>query len=191
MKTVGMAFLGPEKEGYVYCHKNKVKTDNRLSNISYVPFSESCELDYKLGVKTDWGVSSVMLDNVKDYLDKYGVYEDGVLVRKVCNCCHNELPIDSFYQRENGNYRRECKECLLIREGVKEIGKIEQRRELAKNGLRYCSVCKDLKNLDTDFNNSKTGYLGKSNTCKKCVFDFNLKYREKQKKISNVLLNVL
>jgi hypothetical protein len=78
---------------------------------------------------------------------------------------------------------RECKECLLKREGVQEVGKLTKRIELAKKGLRYCTVCKALKNLDADFSNSKTGYLGKSNTCKACNYELHAKYQHEQKEI--------
>lgn len=182
MRMVGAAFLGDKDENFVYCHKNKIKTDNRLSNIIKVPRSESCEIDYKVGVKTDWGISTVIQDNVRDYLDKYGLYDNGVLVRKICVCCHKELPIENFYERKESNtYRRECKECVLVREGVKEVGKLKNRIELAESGLRYCTVCKELKNLDTGFSNSKTRYLGKSNTCKKCNYELHSKYQQEQK----------
>lgn len=182
MRMVGAAFLGDKDENFVYCHRNKIKTDNRLSNIIKVPRSESCEIDYQVGVKTDWGISTVIQDNVRDYLDKYGIYENGVLVRKICITCNKEYPLDNFYERkESGTYRRECKECLLKREGVQDVGKLTNRIELAKSGLRYCSICKELKNLDTDFANSKTGYLGKSNTCKKCNYELHSKYQQEQK----------
>lgn len=184
MRMVGAAFLGDKDENFVYCHKNKIKTDNRLSNIIKVTRSESCEIDYKVGVKTDWGISTLIQDNVRDYLGKYGIYENGVLVRKVCINCHKEFPLNNFYKRkESGTYRRECKECSLKREGVQDVGKLINRIELAKNGLRYCTVCKELKNLDTDFSNSKTGYLGKSNTCKECSYKLHSKYIQEQKDI--------
>lgn len=181
-RLVGECFLGDKKDDEEYCHKNKNPLDNRLGNIVITKRSESKKICYKLGIQSDWGIGENS-KKVKDVRSKeFDIFEDGVLKRRICSCCFNELEINLFYFNSKTNlYRNECKDCLKKRLGVLDVGKQIYRYELADAGLRYCSCCKELKNLDSDFGNSKNSYKGKSNTCKTCVKIKNTTYRLKNK----------
>lgn len=178
MRLVGESFLGEKKQDEEYCHKNKNKLDNRLVNINIETKSRSREISYEQGVQSDWGIGEQMKKNKETRSEIFDIFENGILTRKICSTCFKDLDISFYYLRtETDTYRNECKECTAKHLGVIEVGKQKNRNELAKAGLRYCSICKELKNLDTDFTNSKHGYLGKTNTCKSCQKVFNDRYR--------------
>jgi len=182
MELVGMAFLRERLVNEEYCHKNKIKTDNRLSNIIVVTKSRSREISFETGAQQDWGIGERAKKRRDELLRHVDIYENGILSRKICTCCIRELDISEFYTRDGGDiYRNECKECKSKHDGVINFGKTKDRIELAKAGLRYCSGCKELKNLATDFNASKRSYLGKSNTCKDCTKINNYNFRIKNK----------
>lgn len=178
VELVGLAFLPDKKENDVYCHKNKIKTDNRLSNIFIATKARSCELDFAMGVKQDWGIGEMLTKQRNELLKTTDIYENGILSRKICTCCNRELDISSFYFRQDqNNYRYECKECILKHDGVVEIGKKTNAIENGKAGLRKCTKCKEIKSLDTDFSVSKHGYLGRQHSCKACQKIANDRYR--------------
>lgn len=58
---VGAMFLGfPDRtKNEVYIHLNKIKTDNRVTNLSIETKSHSKLLNYHLGVEKDWGIKTV------------------------------------------------------------------------------------------------------------------------------------
>jgi hypothetical protein len=174
---VYQAFMRDKKNGEEVCHMNKNVNDNRLSNLKILTHSDSMQKSYDLGIMQDWGISQVKKKQIDDMLFKFGVYENGILIGKECYCCGFSRKLSDFY----GNKGFICKTCSLKRSGVLDLGKLTDRINLSKNGLRYCSVCKKMKKLDSDFGNSKHGFLGKSNNCKECVKELNLKYRMKKK----------
>ena len=181
---VGKEFLGEKKDNEVYCHENKIKTNNRLYNVIKISRSASCKIDFETGVKTDWGFSEIAKNERKEYLKKNGIYENGVLVGIVCIGCKKPYPLEDFYLNQgtsSENRSRFCKICNAKKAGVKNIGKLSERKALAAKGLRYCSICKKLKTLDKDFSNLKGRYLGKNNTCKDCNYDLHAAYSKDQK----------
>ena len=173
---VGDLFLRDRNKGEEICHNNKVKSDNRLINLVITTHSHSQLISYSRGVMSNWGIETVPKNEKCLYLKKYGIYEDGILIKKICTTCNNRLKLSEFYGND-----RACKNCVMKGMGVKEIGKLRDRMILANNGYRYCSICKTLKSLETDFGNDKYGYLLKSNTCKSCVKKLNAKYRARMK----------
>ena len=178
MRLVAECFLRDKKQNEEYCHKNKNKSDNRLCNIIIETKKRSKEICYELGVQTDWGIGEHS-KKVKETRSKiFDVFENGILKRRICSCCFKELSIDNFYLRAETNlYRNECKDCVKKHLGVIDVGKQKNRNELAMAGLRYCAVCKELKNLDSDFGKNKNGFMLKSNNCKSCVQKLNAAYR--------------
>ena len=176
MILVGDAFLRRKQDGEEYCHKNKILTDNRLSNIIITDHSHSQKISYKHGNLKNWGIEQFPKQRRKEYLKENGVYDnDNQLIKKKCAKCRSLCDVSEYYK---GNV---CKKCTLENLGVKEIGKLTDRIQLAKNGLRYCSICKVLKSLNKDFGNYKNGFIGKTSTCKSCVKILNAKYRNRRK----------
>lgn len=180
---VGMMFIGDKKHGEVYYHKNKIKHDNRLTNISRGTHSKSTLLGIKLGVNVDWGIGEASRSRRIMRLEKLGVYENGELVGKICPGCMRELPLTYFYERKEltGVTRVKCKECVLKIDGVKDLGKRTNSIDMGNVGLRKCWKCGEIKSLDTEFYNHKKEYLGKSHTCKKCAHTLHKNYIENKK----------
>ncbi len=178
-------FKDIDNEKNIVIHKNKIKFDNRVSNLMVGTFSESLLLDYKLGAKVDWGINSVRKSEQIEY-EKTHVIKDssGDIVRKICIDCGFEKDILEFNKNCNRRNRR-CKSCSLKREGVLDVGKIKYRKQIAEGGLRICTTCKVAKRLDTDFWKSKNSYLGRSNNCKKCASISHKKYMERKSKLTS------
>ena len=167
---VANAFLRDRADGECVIHINKIKTDNRVENLKIGTYSESSKLNYALGVQVDWGISTLSVDNRKQYERENvtrGETEDQDMI--ICPKCGFEKAASYFYLRQESSFRRRiCKACYQSNLGVREIGKIADRIELAQNGLRYCSMCKELKSLDVDFCKSKKSFMGRSNICRPC-----------------------
>jgi hypothetical protein len=176
-------FMRIKNKGEEVCHLNKNKLDNRIENLVITSHSISQEISYKRGNMTNWGIESNSIKNKEDYLNKFGIYDNGILVGKICSCCNSERMLRDFYK---GNI---CKSCVLVRIGVNDVGKNNYRKELANAGLRYCSICKKLKSLNRDFGKSANSFLGKSNSCKECVKQKNYQYRAKNKTKATKLCN--
>ena len=176
LMLVGIHFIGEKKQNEVYYHVNKLQNDNRDVNIHKGSLSECRIIDFKLGVNFNDSVANYKIDEFEKYDKEFNIYENSILVKKICTCCFKELPIINFGFSQ-GHYKRQCRECRLKHEGVINIGKYHIARDLAKSGLRYCTKCKELKSLDNDFGKSKHAYLGKSNKCKECVKISNALYK--------------
>ncbi len=58
---------------------------------------------------------------------------------------------------------------LLARYGLRPFDPYEENRNLGQQGLRRCSVCQQVKSLETDFYLSKKGILKKAHRCKPCA----------------------
>ena len=112
---VGVMFVGvPNKnKKEIYCHLNKVKTDNRAENISIETKSNSKLLNYHYGVETDWGIKHVgkktqfvskykyigtnKKGEIKEYTynELYEKYGQGV--RSIERCIINEKNFNTAY----------------------------------------------------------------------------------------------
>jgi hypothetical protein len=113
LALVGEAFLGEKKEGHQYCRKNKNKKDSRLENIIITTVSESRKIGVKIGVNWDWGIGTLSRDIKRNRSKVFDVFDDGQLVRRICNRCFKELDINQFYYRsDNKEYRWDCKKCF-------------------------------------------------------------------------------
>lgn len=178
-------FKDIDREKKVIIHKNKVKFDNRVSNLIVGTASESALLDYQLGVKVDWGVFTIRKAQMLEYEKSHCIKDlSGDIVRKICIDCGFEKDISEFNKNLNRTNRR-CKNCSLKREGVLDVGRNKYRKELSEGGLRICSKCKLTKKLDNDFGRSKNEYLGRSHRCKECVNEDNKRYRERKSKLTS------
>lgn len=178
-------FKDIDRENQVLIHKNKVKFDNRVSNLIAGTESEKYLLDYQLGVRVDWGIFTIRKAQMLEYEKTHCVKDSsGNTVRKICIDCGFEKDISEF-NRNLSRTNRRCKNCSLKREGVLDVGRNKYRKELSEAGLRICSKCKLTKRLDNDFGRSKNSYLGKSHRCKECVNDDNKRYRERKSKLTS------
>ena len=165
-------------------HLNKVKYDNRVSNLKIMTYSKSCKLDYLLGKKTNWGMDQWMRTWVKDhdgkvilwseYNKKYLTIVDGKTVAVVCNTCHKKQTIDRYYlhDKKTKTYKPKCKTCCDIRDGVKEIGKIREGMKLAEKGFRKCWTCRIIKPF-SQFCRNRRMYKGLSYVCRDCTKIYN------------------
>lgn len=172
---VGDGFM-LEKKGVndEYCHKNKILSDNRLSNIIVTSHSNSLKLNYVNGNMKNWGIEQIPKERKLEYEKVNGHYIDGILYEKKCKKCGEYQSLTFFY---NGNV---CKDCHPCNKKTKRRGESGRRRQLAEKGFRYCSVCKRLKRLDLDFGKHKNAYMGKTNNCKDCTKVLNEKYRTRK-----------
>ncbi len=179
---VANAFLRDRNVGEVIRHINGIKTDNRVTNLEIVSHSESKQSDYNLKRRKNWGIDHFPRAKRKNYEQDYVVKDNDKII---CKNCKIEKETSDFYSKTTkaGNkYNAHiCIVCRLTKEGVKEVGKHKDRADLANRGYRFCAVCKELKNLNTDFGKSKNAYMGKSFNCKCCVKILNAKYNAKRK----------
>jgi hypothetical protein len=149
MVLVGEAFLPPKKEDEVYIRRYKVRYDSQLAHIKIGTRAESAQLDRALGVKLNdsAGMIACKKQEQQAYLEKFGVYQDGELVAKICTCCTIKRPLAAYSVQKGGWLSRVCKTCVLTRAGVKEVGKAAYLKALATRGLRRCCRCKAVKEL--------------------------------------------
>lgn len=84
---------------------------------------------------------------------------------KVCKECNQNLPLDDFYQRANGTYESQCKECRR----KKQRARNKTKKHLAKNvGDKVCKKCGEKKPLEM-FHVNSTYKDGRVNICKECT----------------------
>ena len=126
---VGMAFIGDKNDKEIYCHKNKIVTDNRLENIIKVTVSESRWIESGLGYlshkRERRTVQQYPPQTKKYFSSKNNIYKNGVLVGKRCTRCHKKLSLDDFYvnDKKTGSLRSECIQCNLQRKVNKRLEK--------------------------------------------------------------------
>ena len=101
---------------------------------------------------------------------------------RICITCGKEQPITEFYiiRPTTGNRRRSCKDCVLKKSGVTEVGKTRFSTKIFQKGYRRCSACKAIKPL-TEFGKNKTSLGEHSNTCYDCSQQLHYKYVRKNK----------
>jgi len=177
MSLVGLAFVGEKKEGQQYCRKNKIKTDNRAENIIITSISNSMLINYKKGVKKNWGIEQVPQAMRGKFEQINCIKINGKIIKQKCQKCKKNLFVEEFYKKGN-HTSRICKYCHPSMVKVKSLGKLTEAKELASKGIRRCSICKKLKNLNKDFGKYSNGFMGKTNSCKDCVKILNAKYRK-------------
>jgi len=88
---------------------------------------------------------------------------------RVCKVCGKKLPITEFYVRDKvtGVRRIRCKDCVLKREGVIELGKQRFANKLFDKGFKKCGMCKSIKPL-SEFRKDKKHSNGYITVCYEC-----------------------
>lgn len=156
---------GPPPEGMIVMHRNKVKTDDRLSNLLAVTVAQSNDQNYKMGV-------SVYQDNLAAQNAARAAEMDALLIvshtTRICRVCKRELPNEVFHRTDTPRPHRTCLDCRLIKKGIINVGKQRTADELFKAGLRRCNPCGKVKPL-TDFGPCKSLYGGRNHRCRDCV----------------------
>jgi hypothetical protein len=171
------AFIRLREDHEWVIHKNKITYDNRLENLKIGTRSESFLLDYKMGIRNE--VLSITQRISKDsYEEKFFVYENGHIIEKVCVSCMTQQPAEEFYEW-NGIRNKKCKTCIAKRTGILEIGKRKTINDLFLKGLRKCSRCGEVKDLDNSFYKCKTIKDGRSRWCIDCKKNYIKKYNKK------------
>ncbi len=142
---VWMAFNGfKDKDGLKIAHINKNKIDNRLCNLTLQTQSKVCGDSFLLGVSTPHTNDAFL--SINKVWDKFDL-ENG---NRICTKCLAEKPISEFYSRRgvpSGKNRR-CRDCLLIYEGVSDVGKSRFFKELNNRGLKKCKKCDTIKSFE-------------------------------------------
>lgn len=95
----------------------------------------------------------------------------------ICIDCKCKKTINDFNIKDKNTGRRytACKECQAKREGVKNFGLLTIAKELFDKGLRKCSTCKVIKELNK-FSKNKTSSGGHSHNCYECEKKITRKY---------------
>lgn len=142
---VAEVFLREKKDNECITFKNRNPLDCRLSNLEIITISLHRERMYKEGHYPHLEIGIGRHGNVLQ-LDKFGVYDGGVLVKRICSQCFIETELDQF---RGGNLF--CNKCALRRMGVVDIGRNERIKELRDAGLKKCPKCQKIKKIDTQF----------------------------------------
>ena len=156
---VVLAFLGKwEKDNWI-CHKNKIKTDDRLSNLMIVSPSISIYLDYALKKKP------IIKGRRKVHEHEYNKNRKSYNDKKYngrCSVCGE--PISESYKARP----RECKNCSDKKKSRRiTFGKERERKQLNLKQMQRCHHCKEIKSFD-DFSKSKKTKNGILGICRKC-----------------------
>lgn len=176
---VYVSFRGHYEYGVVN-HLDKVKYNNVLTNLCLLNWTQTALINYEKGVKQNCGIDRFPKEKKRE-LDFYLCPRDGF---QICIKCEMEKPLSDFYfKKETGLFRRECKACALIRDGVAEVGKLTHRKELFTAGYRVCSVCKETKPI-SDFAKNKRGAYGLHSNCRKCACEMKARYDARRKSIT-------
>lgn len=117
---VADAFLRERKDGEVICHINKLKHDDRLSNLRIMPKSESRKIDFRKGLTFDLTKGDYSARERGEYEDKHYIYTGSTLTHIICTKCKKKLPID-LYWNHNKYKRRQCKKCEPRNNYIKKI----------------------------------------------------------------------
>lgn len=176
-KVVFEAFnKGPAKDGNWVIHKNKVKTDNRKSNLSEASPSASNTLNYALGASTYRDIGSRSAAKAVE-LDQLLVVSDS---SRICRVCKRDLPNNVFLHTARG-FNRTCLDCRLTKNGVINVGKQRYADELFAKGLRRCNPCGRILSL-TDFGPSRSSFGGRNHICPSCAREKDVRLRSKSRK---------
>lgn len=160
---------GPPPLGHEVMHRDKVQTNDRLSNLEAVTHRESCERNYVMGV-------SVFAENLPALNAARMAELDALLVAspsaRICRTCKRELPNAEFIRTDTTYLHRRCRDCRLKQKGVREVGKQRTADELYASGLRRCNLCATVKPL-TEFGLSKASPGGYNHKCLPCARQYN------------------
>lgn len=90
---VADAFLRKRMANEVVMHRNKISSDNTLTNLEISTRSESTKRNYEVGSMC----STVPVAKNKYKPSVYGIYKGGQLIGRVCKCCKAGKCLDDFY----------------------------------------------------------------------------------------------
>lgn len=160
LALVGQAFLPKNGQALKYIRLNKDQRDNRVSNLRLGTQSESVKLSIALGKfsagpgNTETG--NCMVHQAREHLQQHGIFQEGVLVAKICKTCHLEQPLENYYAQK-GRTDLNCKTCVLAsrkrQHGTQQLTSIQ----LTAAGLRRCRRCQVVKPL-ADFAGKRGGF---------------------------------
>lgn len=160
---------GPPPAGKVVMHRDKVKTDDRLSNLEAATVLESNLRNYEMGV-------SVFAENLPAQNAARMAELDALLIAspsaRICRTCKRELPNAEFVRTDAAYLHRRCRDCRLKQKGVRDVGRQRTANELFAAGLRRCNLCATIKPL-TDFGPSKSSAGGYNHKCRICAREYN------------------
>lgn len=178
MPLVMDAFGRTKPDDHVWYHTDKNQFNNRLTNIAHGTHGTSQAVAYATGalqaVRPDGTTQGdYMRERKRQHEAERGVFDGGQLVAKHCTACNMEKPVGEFRRAGTAtSLNGICRECKLIRQGVKDVGKAKNAAELLAAGVRVCSVCRRPKQLDQDFPRSKNAASGYAHRCKACANDY-------------------
>lgn len=179
-KVVYCAFNGgPPPDDMVVMHKNKVKTDDRLSNLVAATRSVSNKTNYDLGVSTHRDIGSRTAAEA-DELDRLLIMSP---TTRICRVCKRELPDKVFAKPGVKRPYRSCLDCRLVKRGVIAVGKQRNADELFAAGLRRCNPCGRTLPL-TDFGPSRSSFGGRNHICYPCARAKNNRLRSTKRLIT-------
>ena len=157
---VADAFLGERSPNQVVMHRNKVQSDNTLTNLEIVTKSESTKRSYAVGVMH----STLPLERDKYKLAQWGIFDAGQLIGRICTRCKVAKDLSDFYKD-----LLYCKACYGRQKGIAEakIGTRRNRVHLRAAGLQACTLCQQVKPFD-GFRVDKQRISGVVSVCKLC-----------------------
>lgn len=150
------------EDGKCIMHKNKIPSDNRLSNLECVSWSVSHSRNFELGL-----LPHLSYQKGSKWNKNNGIYLNGILTEKLCKKCFIHKPINQFSE----SYRNVCKQCRSISTGVKEFDKIKRIKELKEAGLKLCNKCETIKTLNE--------FYASTSVCKTCKKEYSKKKKRK------------
>lgn len=157
--------LFPNKKTCVH-HKNFNALDNRIENLEITNFTKVHKKAHLIGISDITPALNSYHHNKQLREDELNIYENGILIERICRKCTKQLSIDEF--TKSGDNRFVCYRCLNISRGIIEFGRNKNVSELRKNGLKKCYKCLEIKSIDNDFHKNTA-------CCKKCKLKHPLK----------------
>ena len=130
-------------------HKNKVLTDNRLSNLELQSQKQVVCDSIKMGNMSP--SLTFGSDAAQKTANAYAAF-DPAENRRICTKCFQEKPLSDFYKRDCNpkGKNRICADCKNKANGVLDVGRNKYLNELKKAGLKRCKKCDSVKN-ENDF----------------------------------------
>lgn len=134
----------------VWTNDNGVRQDNRLTNIVALTRPQLIKRLQAIGHWQQATIFGEQQRQKKLLLDQeVNLYEDGVLVGRICALCKQKQPLERYSFGDTGERtNRVCSDCRSRRRGTKNPGNARLGRELRLQGKRRCTLCKVAQPLD-------------------------------------------
>jgi len=88
---VGDAFLRNKHNNEEYCHLDKNKLNNVVTNLIVTSCSNSQKISYINGNMVNWGIEKLPKKVKEKYEKENGIYKNGKLIKKRCTICNFSL----------------------------------------------------------------------------------------------------